>query len=261
MSAPDAVPGFESITPPDSVWVNAISARAGLQILRYRPGTRRQADRVPDPGLRLRPRLARGPRGVRSGRAGRAAGRGRALPDRALRDLHRRVVRARRVTPDRVPGAPPQRMTQRLRTRVGCRARRRAVPLEARAARPARPARATSGASLFEVPPGGATFPLHAHFANEELLVVLSGRPTLTTREDARELAARPRSVALPAGLEGAHRLDNATDEARARADRLDDARAGDQRDARGRQVLAARLRSRAPTPPEGAFDVWTTSD
>ena len=39
MSAPDAVPGFESITPPDSVWVNAISARAGLEILRYRPGT------------------------------------------------------------------------------------------------------------------------------------------------------------------------------------------------------------------------------
>ena len=37
------------------------------------------------------------------------------------------------------------------------------------------------GASLFEVPPGGATFPLHAHFGNEELLVVLSGPPDLTT--------------------------------------------------------------------------------
>ena len=36
------------------------------------------------------------------------------------------------------------------------------------------------GASLFELPPGAATFPLHAHFANEELLVVLAGRPTLT---------------------------------------------------------------------------------
>jgi len=40
MSAPDTLPGFESITPPDSVWVNAISARAGLEILRYRPGTK-----------------------------------------------------------------------------------------------------------------------------------------------------------------------------------------------------------------------------
>ena len=36
------------------------------------------------------------------------------------------------------------------------------------------------GASLFELPPGAATFPLHAHFANEELLIVLSGQPTLT---------------------------------------------------------------------------------
>ena len=40
MSADDTLPGFESITPPDSVWVNAISARAGLEILRYRPGTK-----------------------------------------------------------------------------------------------------------------------------------------------------------------------------------------------------------------------------
>ena len=40
MTTPDTVPGFESITPPDSVWVNAVSARAGLQILRYRPGAR-----------------------------------------------------------------------------------------------------------------------------------------------------------------------------------------------------------------------------
>ena len=68
------------------------------------------------------------------------------------------------------------------------------------------------GASLFEVPPGAATFPLHAHFANEELLVVLSGRPTLTTREAKRELRAGE-VVAFPAGLEGAHRLDNETDE------------------------------------------------
>jgi hypothetical protein len=40
MSAPDTLAGFASITPPDSVWVNAISARAGLEILRYRPGTK-----------------------------------------------------------------------------------------------------------------------------------------------------------------------------------------------------------------------------
>jgi uncharacterized cupin superfamily protein len=68
------------------------------------------------------------------------------------------------------------------------------------------------GASLFEVPPGGATFPLHAHFANEELLVVLAGRPTLRTREQERELAPGE-VVAFPAGERGAHRLDNTSDE------------------------------------------------
>jgi uncharacterized cupin superfamily protein len=69
------------------------------------------------------------------------------------------------------------------------------------------------GASLYELPPGGATFPLHAHFANEELLVVLAGRPTLTGSDgSARELETGE-LVACPAGREGAHRLDNKTDE------------------------------------------------
>jgi dienelactone hydrolase len=40
MSAPDTLAGFESITPPDSLWRNEISARAGLAIGLYRPGTR-----------------------------------------------------------------------------------------------------------------------------------------------------------------------------------------------------------------------------
>jgi uncharacterized cupin superfamily protein len=68
------------------------------------------------------------------------------------------------------------------------------------------------GASMFEVPPGAATFPLHAHYANEELLVVLAGRPTLTTRSGERELAPGE-VVAFPAGREGAHRLDNRTEQ------------------------------------------------
>jgi uncharacterized cupin superfamily protein len=37
------------------------------------------------------------------------------------------------------------------------------------------------GASLFELPPGASSFPLHVHHANEEMIVVLSGRPTLRT--------------------------------------------------------------------------------
>jgi uncharacterized cupin superfamily protein len=64
------------------------------------------------------------------------------------------------------------------------------------------------GASLFEVPPGSSTFPLHLHHSNEELLIVLAGRPTLRTLDDERELATGE-VVAFPAGRRGAHRLDN----------------------------------------------------
>ena len=39
------------------------------------------------------------------------------------------------------------------------------------------------GASLFELPPSAASFELHLHHANEELIVVVSGRPTLRTLE------------------------------------------------------------------------------
>jgi uncharacterized cupin superfamily protein len=69
------------------------------------------------------------------------------------------------------------------------------------------------GASLFEVPPGAATFPLHAHYANEELVIVLSGRPTLTGADSESRPLEPGEVVACPAGRAGAHRLDNNTDE------------------------------------------------
>jgi uncharacterized cupin superfamily protein len=68
------------------------------------------------------------------------------------------------------------------------------------------------GASLFELPPGAASFPLHVHLHNEELLVVLAGRPTLRTVDDERVLEPGD-VVGCPAGRRGAHRLDNAGDE------------------------------------------------
>ena len=68
------------------------------------------------------------------------------------------------------------------------------------------------GASLFELPPGAASFPLHAHYANEELLVVLDGRPTLRTKQEERELAPG-QVVSFRAGPEGAHRVDNRSEE------------------------------------------------
>ena len=64
------------------------------------------------------------------------------------------------------------------------------------------------GASLFELPPGAASFPLHAHYANEELLVVLEGEPELRTAEGVRRLAAGA-VVSFPAGVGGAHALRN----------------------------------------------------
>jgi uncharacterized cupin superfamily protein len=64
------------------------------------------------------------------------------------------------------------------------------------------------GASLFAVPPGGTTFPLHAHLHNEELLVVLDGTPTLRTLDGERVLAAGE-VVAFLAGRAGAHELRN----------------------------------------------------
>jgi uncharacterized cupin superfamily protein len=67
------------------------------------------------------------------------------------------------------------------------------------------------GASVFELEPGCSTFPLHCHYANEELLVVLRGRPTLRGASAERELD-EGEVVSFPVGREGAHRIDNRSD-------------------------------------------------
>jgi len=68
------------------------------------------------------------------------------------------------------------------------------------------------GASLFELPPGEASFPLHYHYANEEMLVVLRGRPTLRTTGGERELS-EGEVVAFVVGERGAHQLINRTED------------------------------------------------
>lgn len=68
------------------------------------------------------------------------------------------------------------------------------------------------GASLFEVPPGQATFPYHWHSANEEMLIVLRGRPSLRTPDGWREVA-EGEVVSFPTGPEGAHQIQNRGDE------------------------------------------------
>ena len=86
------------------------------------------------------------------------------------------------------------------------------APFRWRRARVGRQAGARElGASVFELEPGASTFPLHAHHANEELLIVLAGRPTLRTTDGERELAGGDVVLFRP-GRAGAHRIDNRAD-------------------------------------------------
>jgi uncharacterized cupin superfamily protein len=69
------------------------------------------------------------------------------------------------------------------------------------------------GASVWEVPPGQAAYPYHFHYAEEELLFVLSGRPSLRTPDGWRELEPGE-TVAFLVGERGAHQVVNRSDEA-----------------------------------------------
>ncbi len=68
------------------------------------------------------------------------------------------------------------------------------------------------GASLFEVDPGSAPFPMHYHLGNEEMLIVVSGSPSLRTPSAERRLEPGE-VVAFPAGEEGVHQVVNRTEE------------------------------------------------
>jgi uncharacterized cupin superfamily protein len=64
------------------------------------------------------------------------------------------------------------------------------------------------GLSLWELPPGEAAYPYHHHLTEEELLVVLEGRPKLRTPEGWRELE-EGEVIAFLRGEQGAHQLVN----------------------------------------------------
>jgi len=64
------------------------------------------------------------------------------------------------------------------------------------------------GASVFELEPRRTSSPYHGHLGNEELLVVLAGRPTLRTPAGSRELAPGE-VVAFRLGDEGLHQVSN----------------------------------------------------
>jgi uncharacterized cupin superfamily protein len=67
------------------------------------------------------------------------------------------------------------------------------------------------GMSVFELPPGEKSFPYHVHHANEELLVVLAGTPTLRTPEAERVLSPGD-AVVFRRGPDGAHQVRNDSD-------------------------------------------------
>jgi uncharacterized cupin superfamily protein len=68
------------------------------------------------------------------------------------------------------------------------------------------------GASLYELAPGSAAFPLHYHLGNEELLISIEGRASVRTPDGERELE-RGEVVAFPRGERGAHQVVNRTEE------------------------------------------------
>ena len=68
------------------------------------------------------------------------------------------------------------------------------------------------GASLYELPPGESTFPYHYELGNDELLIVMTGRPTLRSPGGERELQPGD-CVLFPSGPEGAHQVTNSSDE------------------------------------------------
>lgn len=68
------------------------------------------------------------------------------------------------------------------------------------------------GCSLFELPAGEAAYPYHFHYADEEVVIVLHGRPTLRGPAGMRELE-EGEAVRFPVGEDGAHQLINRSDD------------------------------------------------
>ena len=53
------------------------------------------------------------------------------------------------------------------------------------------------GASLYELPPGAAAWPLHYHLANEEALWIIKGQATLELGDERHDVRAG-HDIALP---------------------------------------------------------------
>ena len=67
------------------------------------------------------------------------------------------------------------------------------------------------GLNLFELPPGQTAYPYHWHLGEEELIVVLEGRPSSRTPDGWRGLE-QEEAVAFLVGDQGAHQVANETE-------------------------------------------------
>ncbi len=67
------------------------------------------------------------------------------------------------------------------------------------------------GASLWQLPSGEAAYPYHFHYADEEIVIVLEGRPSLRTPEGTRTMD-EGETVRFAVGEQGAHQILNPTD-------------------------------------------------
>jgi uncharacterized cupin superfamily protein len=65
------------------------------------------------------------------------------------------------------------------------------------------------GATLYELDPGAHASPLHFHHANEELLLVLAGAPSVRLGPDEERPLAPGEVVAFPRGPAGIHQVVN----------------------------------------------------
>jgi uncharacterized cupin superfamily protein len=66
-------------------------------------------------------------------------------------------------------------------------------------------------ANVYELDPGAVGSPLHVHHANEELMLVLDGTPSLRG-PDGTQLLSPGAVIAFPRGQAGAHSLVNRSD-------------------------------------------------
>ena len=67
------------------------------------------------------------------------------------------------------------------------------------------------GAGLWQLPSGEAAYPYHFHYADEEIVIVLEGRPSLRTPQGTRTME-EGETVRFAVGEQGAHQILNPTD-------------------------------------------------